>query len=185
MKTISLKNRIILIISAIVLFTALFVGISLKFNADNNQPRNMPGPELKVGRYYVDGDTSQYYLEVTKEGTIQLKGVDYLEYANWKHLAANEQTPEKKAAIQEIANELSKAYTYKTVYYPGTKETLVFTSWEEDKNGCIGGTGYAYVDENTLRGGSRDIFIFASEDEIAKGVIESDKVTRTVDAVKE
>ena len=185
MKTISLKNRIILIISTIVLFTALFVGISLKVNADNNQPRNMPGPELKVGRYYVDGDTNQYYLEVTKEGTIQLKGVDYLEYANWKQLSTNEQTPEAKAAVQEYADELSKAYTYKTVYYPGMKLTAVLTSWEEDKNGCIGGTGYDYIDENTLKRGSGEIFIFASENEIAKDVVKSDKVTRIVDAVKE
>ena len=81
-KTISVK-WVIICLCLISVFTALFVVSRLVVDAKNQKDTliQRDGPTLKVGRYYIDGDTEQYYLEVTKEGTIQLCNIDYYEYS--------------------------------------------------------------------------------------------------------
>ncbi|HNX64491.1 MAG TPA: hypothetical protein PKI60_04805 [Oscillospiraceae bacterium] len=194
MTTKKLIKIIPIFVILIALFTAGFVIINkLTAPVTAEEPRNVPGPELKVGRYYVDGDTEQYYLEVTKEGTIQLKDVDYFEYASYGNEEAlktrtGKDLEELKANLQKRADKLSQPIKYRSIIYPGIEETAILTSWGEDEMGNVSGSGYAYVDENTLTGGGKtndslETFKFVDETSYDKLSVKTDKPTRFVDSL--
>ena len=193
MTTKKLIKIIPIFIILIALFTAGFVIINkLTAPVIADEPRNVPGPELKVGRYYVDGDTEQYYLEVTKEGTIQLKDVDYFEYASYGNEDAlktrtGNDLEELKANLQERADFISEPIIYRSITYPNNS-SMILIHWNEDDMGNVSGYGYTYVDENTLTGGGKtsdslETFKFVDEASYDKPSIKTDKPSRIVDSL--
>ena len=79
-----------IILALILVFTAVFLVIN-KFSNPviADAPRNIPGPELKVGRYYIDGDTEQYYgYEETALLAIPEPGTAALLAGGWAALLA-------------------------------------------------------------------------------------------------
>ena len=193
MTTKKLIKIIPIFVILIALFTAGFVIINKLTTVTADEPRNVPGPELKVGRYYVDGDTEQYYLEVTKEGTIQLKDVDYFEYASYgneKSLEAlkGKELEDVTSQLQKEADFISKPVKYRSIIYPSIEETAVLISWSEDEIGNVSGSGYKYIDENTLIGGKGkgdllETFIFVDENSYDKPSVKADKPSRIVDSL--
>ena len=178
----------------IALFTAGFIIINkLTAPVTADEPKNVPGPELKVGRYYVDGDTEQYYLEVTKEGTIQLKDVDYLEFASYGNEDAlksrtGKDLDELKTSLQKEADFISNPIAYRSITYSQIGSSLILTSWYEDEMGNVSGSGYKYIDENTIvrgenKNGLPQTFKFIDEVSYDKPSIKTDKPSRIVDSL--
>ena len=193
MTTKKLIKIIPIFVILIALFTAGFVIINkLTAPVTADEPRNVPGPELKVGRYYVDGDTEQYYLEVTKEGTIQLKDVDYFEYASYGNEDAlktrtGNDLEELKANLQKRVEFISNPIIYRSITYPNNS-SMILIHWYEDEMGNVSGYGYAYVDENTLTGGGKtndslETFKFVDEASYDKPSVKTDKPSRIVDSL--
>lgn len=119
-------------------------------------------PELKVGKYYISGNTDGHYLEVFSDGTIQLRGVDYLEYAwtgNSIEGLSKEEADKVTENVKKQAKEYAKRYKYKV--YKTSLGTMIFTDWVEVDGQCFG-SGYTLIDENTIRGGD-SIFIYRDE----------------------
>ena len=183
-----------IILALILVFTAVFLVIN-KFSNPviADAPRNIPGPELKVGRYYIDGDTEQYYLEVSPEGTIQLKDVDYFEYASYGNESrlnslTGKELDDFKALIQKNADDYAKAVKYRSITYPAMDNmSFILRSWSEDEMGNVSGPGYQYIDENTLLGGgktadSQEIYKYVDENTVST-MSETGKTTRIVDSL--
>ena len=181
-KTLSLKWIIISVLVIIVTIVSA-VGAKVSINADTQKDAliNREGPALKIGRYYIDGDTEQYYLEVTKEGTIRLCDIDYFEYAwigNSTEGLSKSEADKVKENVRKQAEEYAKRYEYK-VYKTGVG-TMIFTEWEEVDDQCFG-SGYTLLDENTIRGGN-SIFIYYDE-ELGDTVYKTETPTRVVDSI--
>lgn len=185
-KKISVKK--ILIFSSITLVLAVIFALTLpKLGAD--EPLYIVGPDLKVGKYYVDGDTSQYYLEVTDRHTIQLIGVDFDEYAMYGQTPTEDMTEEEKAAFEEEYEELKQVLFNEHEYLvadsipdPENPDYMIYTKWFVNEAGLLNGHGYSYIDENTIEGGTGEIFIYRDENSPV-AYSEPDKITRIVDAV--
>lgn len=188
MKTKSNYVKTVLICTAIILMAAgIFIITLPKLSAD--EPAYIEGPDLKVGKYYVDGDMNQYYLEVSENHTIRLVGVDYMEYAMYGQLPTDKLTPEEKALfdeeIQKACEEYAAEYTYLVAdSIPGdeNEDYMVFTRWNVSKLGLLNGIGYDYIDENTLMGGQGQLFIYRDENS-PQTYSAPEKITRIVDAV--
>lgn len=186
LKKISAKK--ILIFSSVILVLAVIFALTIpKLGAD--EPYYVLGPDLKVGKYYVDGDTSQYYLEVSDRHTIQLVGVDFTEYAMYGQDSTANLTDEEKAAfdegIEELKQELSGEHEYLVADSfpdPENPSYMIYTKWAINNAGLLNGHGYSYIDENTIKGGTGEIFIYRDENSPAT-YSEPDKITRIVDAV--
>ena len=187
-KTISLKW---IIISVLVIMVAivLTVGAKVSINADTKKDAliNREGPALKIGRYYIDGDTEQYYLDVT-EDTIQLCNVDYLEYA-WVgnelgDTKDDEYISKMTGLAEKRAEEYAKKYEYKAINKSSSdgsyNVSFIFTDWIET-DGNYSGTGYTLVDENTITGGD-SVFIYYDE-ELGDTVYKTETPTRVVDSL--
>lgn len=187
-KAISLKW---ILISAIVVAVTvvLIVGAKVSINADTQKDAliNREGPALKIGRYYIDGDTEQYYLDVT-EDTIQLCNVDYLEYA-WVgnelgDTKDDEYISKMTGLAEKRAEEYAKKYEYKAINKSSSdgsyNVSFIFTDWIET-DGNYSGTGYTLVDENTITGGD-SVFIYYDE-ELGDTVYKTETPTRVVDSI--
>lgn len=187
-KTISLK-WIIISVLAIIVTIVLTVGAKVSINADTKKDAliNREGPALKIGRYYIDGDTEQYYLDVT-EDTIQLCNVDYLEYAWVGNELGDTKDDEYISKMTELAErraeEYAKKYEYKAINKSSSdgsyNVSFIFTDWIET-DGNYSGTGYTLVDENTITGGD-SVFIYYDE-ELGDTVYKTETPTRVVDSI--
>ena len=187
-KTLSLKW---IIISMLVIMVTVVsaVGAKVSINADTQKDAliNREGPALKIGRYYIDGDTEQYYLDVT-EDTIQLCNVDYLEYA-WVgnelgDTKDDEYISKMTGLAEKRAEEYAKKYEYKAINKSSSdgsyNVSFIFTDWIET-DGNYSGTGYTLVDENTITGGD-SVFIYYDE-ELGDTVYKTETPTRVVDSI--
>ena len=120
-------------------------------------------PELKVGKYYISGNTDGHYLEVFSDGTIQLRGVDYLEYAwvgNIIEGLSEEEVARETEFVKRQAKDYEKRYKYK-VAQSNVGNMMIFTDWVEI-DGQYFGSGCILVDENTIRAGN-SIFVYRDE----------------------
>lgn len=161
-------------------FIAVLIGINSKNQVKADEPNYIDGPVLKEGKYYVDGDKEQYYLEVTKN-TIQLKNVDYVEYASYGN-STDSLSDSSKAELEKVvkseADRISKPLEYKSINIPASGANLIFTHWSES-DGNISGGGYEYIDENTVKRG-KEIFIY--EDAVSSYKV-NEIPTRIVDSI--
>ena len=187
-KTLSLK-WIIISVLVIMVTVVSAVGAKVSINADTQKDAliNREGPALKIGRYYIDGDTEQYYLDVT-EDTIQLCNVDYLEYA-WVgnelgDTKDDEYISKMTGLAEKRAEEYAKKYEYKAINKSSSdgsyNVSFIFTDWIET-DGNYSGTGYTLVDENTITGGD-SVFIYYDE-ELGDTVYKTETPTRVVDSL--
>lgn len=187
-KTLSLK-WIIISVLVIMVTVVSAVGAKVSINADTKKDAliNREGPALKIGRYYIDGDTEQYYLDVT-EDTIQLCNVDYLEYA-WVgnelgDTKDDEYISKMTGLAEKRAEEYAKKYEYKAINKSSSdgsyNVSFIFTDWIET-DGNYSGTGYTLVDENTITGGD-SVFIYYDE-ELGDTVYKTETPTRVVDSL--
>lgn len=183
-----ISAKVIIIASAIVIMLGVVFALTIpKLGAD--EPKYLPGPDLKVGKYYVDGDMSQYYLEVTDRRTIQLVGVDYMEYTMYGQPSTENYSEEEKKLFDETIEMIKQDFAAEHEYmvadvFPsnGEPDYMIFTAWAFNNNGYLSGEGYTYVDENTISAGTGEIFIYRDENSPA-AYSEPDKITRIVDAV--
>ena len=181
------------------IFTLLFVIMTINIRANSKYTVTVPisyETTIKTGKYFVDGDTEQYYLDVT-EDTIQLCNVDYLEYAWVGNELGDTKDDEYISKMTELAErraeEYASAYKYKviTTEYPNTenksvsdsyyKRTMIYTDWSVDYAGRYSGTGYTLKDENTIMAGN-SIFIYYDE-ELGDTVYKTETPTRVVDSL--
>lgn len=181
------------------IFTLLFVIMTINIKANSKYTVTVPisyETTIKTGKYFVDGDTEQYYLDVT-EDTIQLCNVDYLEYAWVGNELGDTKDDEYISKMTELAErraeEYASAYKYKviTTEYPNTenksvsdsyyKRTIIYTDWSVDYAGRYSGTGYILEDENTIMAGN-SIFIYYDE-ELGDTVYKTETPTRVVDSL--
>lgn len=118
-------------------------------------------PELKIGKYYYNGDTSAKYIEITGDGKLYLKGgttEDFVrDFLVEVDEAKKEDAPEElKQIFMEEMEFHSKPIEYKVFTEHRLHDKIyVYKKWSEykEKNGDIGYTGVGFVleDENTLR----------------------------------
>lgn len=179
------KKAVKIIIPVFIITAAALIAVLIGINSRNqvkaDEPNYIDGPVLKEGKYYVDGDKEQYYIEVTKN-TIQLKNVDYVEYASYGNSTDNlsdESKAEMEKVIKSEADRISKPLEYKSINIPASGANLIFTHWSES-NGNISGGGYEYIDENTIKKG-KEIFIY--EDAVSSYKT-NETPTRIVDSIK-
>lgn len=185
-KTINKKNIVVSLIF-IILMTVFFVVATLVVKADYDNNLEIKEIPVKCGRYYIDGDTEQYYLEVTKD-FIQLCDVDYLEYA-WVGNELGDTKDSKYISkmtglAEKRAEEYAKKYEYKAINKSSSdgsyNVSFIFTDWIET-DGNYSGTGYTLVDENTITGGD-SVFIYYDE-ELGDTVYKTETPTRVVDSI--
>ena len=205
MKTITKKRIAVFLVAFAVLvlgFVLLFKFMSSNATADEPVTMNsakdldmQDGPDLKLGRYYIDGDISQYYIEVRDNHTIQLKNVDYYEYVSWGQSEETLKSEDGTAELKKMAEEISQPREYKSIYIGISNHTFITTHYNIYDDGTFSmPCDYEYVDENTLSRPTGEIFKFVDENlwkdfdgstELTdEGYKTVNAPTRIVDAVK-
>lgn len=115
-------------------------------------------PEIKTGRYYLNGDTDSYYFEVTND-TLELCGVDLSElFDSWQSWGSNyaEGVSEEVAQARldrknEWINEWTGKKTYKVITnHSGDDLTLLETKEVTTQEGSVLYSGLVLKDEITL-----------------------------------
>ena len=159
-------------------------GVFLNDNCTHDE--NYKEPELKIGKYYYNGDTTAKYIEVTDDGYMHYKGATPEEFAaallsaskteqeamvekyrSW--VKKNDESdfyevPEQGSDIEFINNNIdffSTPKEYKVYTDHKLSDTVkVYEEWEVTSDGVIQGSCYEYVDENTLERNSFTRFIY-------------------------
>ena len=94
---------------------------------------------LKTGRYYLNGDTSEDYVEVYDGKTLQWHGVD-------------------TEGLDKLEAEwLSSLHSYTIVDFTNIDTTMIAWDWIEESNTA---RGFVYIDENTFKFNDNEIFIY-------------------------
>lgn len=94
---------------------------------------------LKTGRYYLNGDTSEDYVEVYDDKTLQWHGVD-------------------TEGLDKLEAEwLSSLHSYTIVDFTNIDTTMIAWDWIEESDTA---RGFVYIDENTFKFNDNEIFIY-------------------------
>lgn len=94
---------------------------------------------LKTGRYYLNGDTSEDYVEVYDDKTLQWHGVD-------------------TEGLDKLEAEwLSSLHSYTMVNFTNIDTTMIAWDWIEESDTA---RGFVYIDENTFKFNDNEIFIY-------------------------
>lgn len=116
-------------------------------NADDDVSYDVPDAsdiKVKEGRYYLNGDTSSYYFEITDGNHIQLHCDDmYALFEKWNH--------GKDDIIKEDVAYWTGEKEYNIVITE-TGTVILAVEWEYDDNSNLTGltSGPCWLDENTL-----------------------------------
>ncbi len=108
--------------------------------------------DIPVGRYYRDGDVnSEYWVDVTEDKVIEMVGPDIVgEVFNYfKEDMPNETDEQLMNVARNSAEPFLKPNEYRSVQTFGDDTVHVLINWSVD-DGCIGGFGYVYPEENTI-----------------------------------
>ncbi len=116
-------------------------------------------PTVKVGRYYLNGDTSSYYINVT-ETTVEFCDVDLSAvYDSWQPQRSEDYVPtEFDIEVKEECLERwegVKPYHVKTLHEYNDNTVLV-THEETTPDGLVLSSGLILKDENTITGFGKD-----------------------------
>lgn len=129
-------------------------------------------PELKIGKYYYNGDTSAKYIEVTGDGMLYYKGGTAEDFV--RDICGETEEEYQSAKAYEpngIADEI-EFFSTPTEYKVFTEHRLndkiyVYERWSVDdtKDGeyHVSGRGLTLEDENTLRRNYFTSFIYIEE----------------------
>jgi hypothetical protein len=167
--TTNTKNKIkgvVLSSFLVAVIAAVIVMILVRTNATN--PMSEPGVyvtgiELNVGKYYINGDTDSYYFEVFEDKTIQLGGIDPVEYYysfedTQKYLQRGyELCPD--VVSQESQRDATRL-NYDIVRAEPCGTMLVNTYIDEPVEGAY--SGFAFINENNIRV-SEKVFTFVAQ----------------------
>lgn len=94
---------------------------------------------LKTGRYYLNGDTSEDYVEVYDDKTLRWHGVD-------------------TEGLDKLEAEwLSSLHSYTIVDFTNIDTTMIAWDWIEESDTA---RGFVYIDENTFKFNDNEIFIY-------------------------
>ena len=156
--------RKIIIIAALSLVLAAvsavcLCGVSPAANADNELEveETVIDNALRIGRYYLNGDTSSSYFEVYDDGTLQWHNFDfegYLKGLNDKYDRENGIVPDEKLKIdrEKAMNDeiewLSARHNYTVVHYSIMDITSIGLEYDP-KSECR--RGYNYIDDKTIK----------------------------------
>ncbi len=193
---VSVILAVILIVSAVIAVLVIRAVNDKKNKEDNDNgvylndkcthDENYKEPELKVGKYYYNGDTTAKYIEVTSDGYMHYNGATPEEFAaallsastteqeamvekyrSW--VKKNEESdfyeiPEQGSDIEFINNNIdffSTPKEYKVYTDHILSDTVkVYEEWEVTSDGIMQGSCYEYVDENTLQKNDFTRFIY-------------------------
>jgi hypothetical protein len=160
-------------ISGLLIISIVLAVFIINPNADSLPTKTLYGDgTLKAGRYYNNGDKNSFYYEVFKDQTIQLGGIDPLEFVLsfnkdfikhdpkdplyedfWNAVEADaEEHGARRSYVVLQCNLLNAAYFY--IFFNAK------TVEEVTENG--GGFCYTYIDEKTFEV-SPYTFIYAGE----------------------
>lgn len=146
-------------------------------------------PELKIGKYYYNGDTTATYIEITSDGKINYSGgtpekfaaallsastteqeAIVEKYRSW--IKKNEESdfheiPEQGSDIAFIHNNIdffSTSKKYRVYTDHKLSDTVkVYEEWEITQEGVVLGSYYKYVDENTLEKNDFTRYIYVED----------------------
>ncbi|MBP3855753.1 MAG: hypothetical protein IK990_09115 [Ruminiclostridium sp.] len=156
------RNKIIVTIAAAICLSVIGLGafvvsgtIPVAANEDEYPDHRILRNSLNIGRYYLNGDLSESYVEVFEDGTLQWKNPVFasqlreININQSKSLGINSPlTDEQETAIIEEAEKAVAVHKYTVVYWKFIDTTMVMLDWDESDN--IGGYGYDYIDRNTI-----------------------------------
>lgn len=114
-------------------------------NPDCTHDETYTEPQPKIGRYYLNGDTENYYFEIMEGNKIQLVGNLYEIFSEWN--------PGKEEIIQEDVEAWSQPRDFIVItMHKGSDKPLIAVDWEYDETGKLIklASGPVMYDENTL-----------------------------------
>lgn len=127
------------------LLLSLIIAVSSACDAQKINPEEkaksyiISDDSLKTGRYYLNGDTSEDYVEVYEDKTLQWHGVD------------------TEGLDEPEAKWLSSLHSYTIVDFISVDTTMIAWDWVEESDTA---RGFVYMDENTFKFTDNEIFIY-------------------------
>lgn len=122
-------------------------------------------PELKVGRYYLDGDKStDFYIEVFDDKTLAVYKEDLADYINKNNVKPEEQSENSLEGSQQLADIYSTRGYYAVRIVVGTETIPIFINQPSpDEPEKISGMAHKYIDENTIEFPNYGMFVYVEE----------------------
>lgn len=122
-------------------------------------------PSLKIGNYYLDGDTSKEYFEVRSDSTILYNGdVEDFVISNFFNGGISIDENVKNEYIETWSK--PRKYEIQTMHDAGD---AICIKLEEYRNGDISFiSGFTYKDENTFTFGKSKKYVFVNESKISE-----------------
>lgn len=160
-----MKKLLVIVIFAVVTIAAIAAAVILitgKPSASSEDKQasieKLDSFDVALGKYYLNGDTSKRYFEVTKD-TVQLLGTDITAYVKemddrlpYYDPETGERVYQSETGAKADIEKYSKAQSYVVVCMngaDGSKSYILSTDYhEEDK--FISGSGYAYNPEKKI-----------------------------------
>ena len=111
---------------------------------------------LNIGRYYLNGNINEHYIEVYDDGTLQWKGFDVESWVREITGAAldNPEIPKSEETYSDLEQGIMEQvawcesrHRYTVVSYNRMGITMVLL---DDDDPSDGGTGCSYIDRNTI-----------------------------------
>lgn len=160
MRISKLKPIVLFIIFAVAFAAALTLIFRSGTLTKADTPVLTDGMQLKEGKYYVDGNTDSYYIEVLNSHQFKLCGIEPEEYA--KKLiepvgTSEEETDAYNIALKNEAEFWSEVNEYKTFHSNLTGADNMFYEWEVNEDGTGYGTGFRIIEDGRV--------LYQSEDE--------------------
>lgn len=137
-----------------------------------NHDESYVEPELKIGKYYYNGDTSAKYIEITGDGYLYFRGGSPEEFVNDIYGDTPEALEKAKEADPDGVAEEIEFYSKPCKYRVYTEHILkdkifVYERWSENDFGDgrehVSGGGMLLEDENTLMRNDFTRFIYIEE----------------------
>ena len=160
----------VVIVTAIVaiILAAAITAVAMRAIADEKEEPiyTVTDIELNVGRYYLNGDTKNHYFEVFEDKTIQLGGIDPIDYY-WTNKAIADardngvKTDEEW--LKKYCEEELGARRYYNVVKTRLSENMILGLYREPpEEEYRGGTHMIFVDINTISSAER-VFVYVKE----------------------
>lgn len=160
-----MKKFTVILIFAVIVFAVTCMAVAVKNSnvSDTAATREAAydEPDIPPGKYYLDGNTEEIYLEIISRDEISFAANDneLLDFFIPSYPDYGKCSGEEQQLIDAAINEHiqfwqdSRKYAVKTVFLPdGSKYTYAAVKWELDKDGnYLGLSGPVYLDPTTLR----------------------------------
>ena len=166
-KTGAVSVIVVTVVVAIIL-TAAIIAIVMAVGADDENPNSpqfvIEDIQLNVGKYYFNGDTQSYYYEVFDDKTIQLGGIDPLDYY-WSFEDNAKFNREDKAVAdtaKSVAENLGARKSYDILSISIEKNMIVRLYQGEPPPAESPAAGLNFIDINNVGQGEK-VFTYVKE----------------------